>query len=257
MQVPRFRWGGGSTTRDVSVSSARDVSSRSSISSKASATSAQSEAPSAPDSATYGLGGPPSPDDSDSHDITPETLITLYTSLRQGLSLRQWVLENLDLLRGIDVRRLITFGVIKGFLYRIHKYAVLTSTVTSSSLPPAPPTSLQSNPTSTAPSAHGAATAPASDSSTVRATMHRESVHLGHKPSVVGSLFAPGEARRVDDMARLESIVSGEEMGGNGGLLRFLDGMHCFDEICTAVGLGANVVEGKIRGLGDVQIFSR
>lgn len=57
--------------------------------------------------------------------VSPETLVRLYTSLRQGITLRNWCIDNLDHLAGIDVRRLITFGVIKGFLYRVHKYSTL------------------------------------------------------------------------------------------------------------------------------------
>ncbi|OCL10263.1 nitrogen permease regulator 2 [Glonium stellatum] len=70
-------------------------------------------------------------DETDPYRISKETLVTLYTSLKQGLTLRTWCLENFELLTRIDLRRLITFGVIKGFLYRVHKYAVATS----SSLP--------------------------------------------------------------------------------------------------------------------------
>lgn len=72
-----------------------------------------------------------SDDEADPHRISKETLVTLYTSLKQGLTLRNWCLENFELLTCIDVRRLITFGVIKGFLYRVHKYAIAAS----SSLP--------------------------------------------------------------------------------------------------------------------------
>lgn len=257
VRVPRVRWKGPSTTTtrmgsEASVAgSSRD--SRSSISSNASTNSAQSDALSTTDSLTNPAGGPPSPSE-ETHDISYETLITLYTSLRQGLPLRQWVLDNLELLRGIDVRRLITFGVIKGFLYRIHKYAIATST--NSVIPPAPPTSLQSNPTSTAPSTHGNAH---SDSSTVRNHNHphRESnANLQHKPSMASSLWAPGGERRLEDISRLDSIISGEEMGAGGGLMRFLDGMHCFDEICTEVGVSERTVEGKVRAWGECQIFS-
>jgi len=52
------------------------------------------------------------------------TLFELYCSLRQGKMLRQWISERKSLLGGIDVRRLISFGVIKGFLYRVHRYPV-------------------------------------------------------------------------------------------------------------------------------------
>lgn len=53
-----------------------------------------------------------------------ERIIDLYASLRQGLPLREWCLQHASLLPGIDVRRFITFGKIKGFVYRSHKYAV-------------------------------------------------------------------------------------------------------------------------------------
>jgi len=39
--------------------------------------------------------------------------------------LKQWILENRSVLAGLDVRRFISFGVIKGFLYRVHRYPVL------------------------------------------------------------------------------------------------------------------------------------
>ncbi|KKY25929.1 putative nitrogen permease regulator npr2 [Diplodia seriata] len=59
--------------------------------------------------------------------VSSDALIQLYSSMRQGVTLRAWVLENTVLLTHIDVRRLVTFGVIKGFLYRVHKYAITTS----------------------------------------------------------------------------------------------------------------------------------
>jgi len=253
VRVPRVRWGSsasrlGSETEKMT----REDRERLSISS---ATSQQSDALSATDTqATATL-----PDDNEKEDIPHETLITLYTSLHQGLTLRNWVLENLDLLSSIDVRRLITFGVIKGFLYRVHKYAIATST----SLPPAPPTSLQSQsvPASTAPSTHGHA----SDTSTIRgaAGLHTTShlpAHLHHKPSLASttSLFVPGgvSERRIEEMNRLEELRAKDSDLGL-PLLRFLDGMHCFDEMCTELGMPERMVEGKVKGAGEVQIFSR
>lgn len=59
-------------------------------------------------------------------DPTKETLVRLYTSLRQGYSVKNFMLDHVvDVIR-IDLRRFITFGVIKGFLYRVHKYAIWT-----------------------------------------------------------------------------------------------------------------------------------
>lgn len=51
-------------------------------------------------------------------------LVELYCSLKQGQSLRNWCMEHTDIIRLIDIRRFITFGIIKGFLYRVHKYAI-------------------------------------------------------------------------------------------------------------------------------------
>lgn len=51
-------------------------------------------------------------------------IVQLFACLKQGLTIRQWYLQNSNVLANIDVRRFITFGVIKGFLYRVHRYAV-------------------------------------------------------------------------------------------------------------------------------------
>ncbi|OQE38947.1 hypothetical protein PENCOP_c007G05788 [Penicillium coprophilum] len=59
-------------------------------------------------------------------------LVELYASLKQGQSVKQWYSAHSRALANIDIRRFITFGVIKGFLYRVHKYACATSQ-------PAPP----------------------------------------------------------------------------------------------------------------------
>jgi nitrogen permease regulator 2-like protein len=193
---------------------------------------------------------PPKPDeDDDEFKIPHDTLITLYTSLRQGLTLHNFVLDNLTLLNGIDIRRFITFGVIKGFLYRVHKYVISTSTSTSSSVPPAPPASLQSR--SQAASHHSD-----SDRATVRGTPHLQ--HLHHKPSLASTAHTTS-THEVEEGPRLDSILSEDDGQGEDRLplVKFLDGMHCFDDICTELGLSEKKVEEKVKGAGDVQIFWR
>ncbi|KAK5637217.1 hypothetical protein RRF57_012929 [Xylaria bambusicola] len=58
-------------------------------------------------------------------------LIKLMTTFCVGRSVMEWVRlhqeSGFDVLRHIDVRRLVQFGVIKGLLYRVHKYAVSKS----------------------------------------------------------------------------------------------------------------------------------
>jgi hypothetical protein len=185
----------------------------------------------------------------DTQAISSETLITLYASLRQGLHLKSWVLENLSLLHGIDIRRFITFGIIKGIIYRVHKYAITTSTFTSPSShsPTGIPRSMQDS------------THRDSDQSTIRGTrtpQHQtQSRHFPQKPSLASTanIFTTPEAG-----TRLESLVD-EDTVDSGGLplVKFLDGMHCFDEICTELGMGEQVVEKKIKGAGEVVIVYR
>ncbi|KAF6833381.1 Nitrogen permease regulator 2-like protein [Colletotrichum plurivorum] len=55
-------------------------------------------------------------------------LIKLMTSFCVGKSVMEWLRGHqeagFDVLRYVDVRRLVQFGVIKGCLYRVHKYVV-------------------------------------------------------------------------------------------------------------------------------------
>ncbi|KAI1109147.1 nitrogen permease regulator 2-domain-containing protein [Nemania sp. NC0429] len=61
-------------------------------------------------------------------------LIKLMTTFCMGRSTMEWVRlhqeAGLDVLRHVDVRRLVQFGVVKGLLYRVHKYAVSKSYLT-------------------------------------------------------------------------------------------------------------------------------
>lgn len=53
------------------------------------------------------------------------SLFYLYRSLNQGQCLREWYVQHHKLLAGIDIRRFINFGVVKGLIYRVHLYPVL------------------------------------------------------------------------------------------------------------------------------------
>ncbi|KAI0217123.1 Nitrogen permease regulator 2, partial [Massospora cicadina] len=53
-------------------------------------------------------------------------IFSLYCSLKPGLTLHQWIEENQVESLKLDVRRFINFGVLHRFLYRLHKYPVLT-----------------------------------------------------------------------------------------------------------------------------------
>lgn len=195
-------------------------------------------------------------DDEEEFKISHMDLITLYTSLRQGLTLKNWVLENLDLLVGIDIRRFITFGIIKGFLYRVHRYAISTSTSsTALPMPVAPPASLPSDITNQRDPEHA----------TIRGHHLQQSQpylppHLSHKPSLASTMntFTPGRAG-AEEMTRLESILSDDREREQLPLVKFLDGMHSFDEICMEVGASEKLVEEKLKEMmgSDVVFFWR
>ena len=55
-------------------------------------------------------------------------LIRLFTSLCTGRTLKEWLKLHMDegfrVMDHVDIRRFVQFGLIKGLLYRIHKYAV-------------------------------------------------------------------------------------------------------------------------------------
>ncbi|MCJ1378835.1 Nitrogen permease regulator 2 [Xylographa soralifera] len=114
-------------------------------------------------------------------------LVEMYYSLRQGMSVKSWCMEHADVVRMIDIRRFITFGVIKGFLYRVHKYAI----------------------------AMGATS--------------------------ISSQARDRKGPKKDDRE----------------LERFLDGNHCFDEICTELMISERDLLGKLKGMGDVQIIQK
>lgn len=150
--------------------------------------------------------------------ITTHTLAQLYTSLRQGVPLHKWVLEHAALLAGIDVRRLVTFGVIKGFLYRAHRYVV---------------------------AAHGYSR-PGSKAANLQGGKEGENSGEGDE--------GEGRGGVEEQLARVE----GHSEGAGLPLARYLDGMHCFDEICTELQMSERQAMEKIgRAYGEVHVLQR
>ncbi|KAL8708181.1 MAG: hypothetical protein Q9225_007643 [Loekoesia sp. 1 TL-2023] len=130
-------------------------------------------------------------------------LIELYLGLKQGQTVKNFYIEHSEIMDRIDVRRFITFGVIKGFLYRVHKYAIATSQTSR------------------------------------RKRDHKTKIRQkDHPPTAV-------EARN-DETDR--DLVAFE---------KFLDGTHCFDEICTELMISEQELVGRLKALGDVQTICR
>lgn len=62
------------------------------------------------------------------HRVSNHQLVKLMTTFCVGRTVAEWLRLHMDagfdVLRFVDVRRLVQFGVIKGLLYRVHKYVV-------------------------------------------------------------------------------------------------------------------------------------
>ncbi len=146
--------------------------------------------------------------------LTGTQLAELYLSLRQGLSVKSWCMEHADAAARMDVRRFVTFGVIKGFLYRVHRYAVGASVHRSGS-----------------------------SKRLTRANFSRS------------RLRDEGQRKKREKEDREGEKAVGE--AGSEDLGAYLDGTHCFDEICTDLMISEKELTARLKAWGDVQIICR
>lgn len=153
-------------------------------------------------------------------------LAELYLSLRQGLSVKSWCAEHADAVGRMDVRRFITFGVIKGFLYRVHKYAFLATSAHKS----------------------GSGSAKRLTRANLRLSKQREEEEQRQK-----NTKNEGEEKRM----MMAAAVGGREGEGVVDLATYLDGTHCFDEICTELMVSEKeLTTARLKAWGDVQVCS-
>lgn len=137
------------------------------------------------------------------HPIDGFQMLELYLSLKQGQTVRDFYIEHSEKMDKVDARRFITFGVIKGFLYRVHRYAIATSQISR------------------------------------RKRNHNTKV----KQKKSSSVAVEGWDDKTDaDLMELEG---------------FLDGTHCFDEICTELMISEHELTMRLKAIGDVQIICR
>ncbi|ODQ58496.1 hypothetical protein WICANDRAFT_33631, partial [Wickerhamomyces anomalus NRRL Y-366-8] len=54
-------------------------------------------------------------------------LYFLYRSLHQGQTVKSWYKEHAEALEHIDIRRFLSFGVLRGLIYRVHSYPIIDS----------------------------------------------------------------------------------------------------------------------------------
>ncbi|KAK3672746.1 Nitrogen permease regulator 2 [Recurvomyces mirabilis] len=188
------------------------------------------------------------PDDK-SPSITNQTLIHLYTTLTPGLPLDDFTLTHLPTLttHGIDIRRFITFGIIKSFLRRIHKYGLLIPTT---------------NPTTQTYLSGSIQSKTSPNEAAVR------EFERAWKKAALSSGWAtpPSDpppvqlSKKVSRTASAHGLEEDFDEEEKERLRGWLDGTHCFDEICLAMKMTEKKLMERIRRSdlgGEVVLFNK
>lgn len=170
--------------------------------------------------------------DDDGPLISGTELVELYCSLKQGQSVRHFAIHYATMLERIDVRRLITFGVIKGFLYRVHKYAIAPAALKRRAH--------RSGKKNAVKTGFG-------EGGDGGRSMGKEDKYAAKTPQL-----EDGGSENADkaDAAGMEAFADKKA-----DLLKYLDGTHCFDEICTELMISERELMSRLKEWGDVQII--
>ena len=168
-------------------------------------------------------------------------LVELYASLKQGQSVKQWYATHSRSLANIDIRRFITFGVIKGFLYRVHKYAFATGQ------PAPPPRASSFTPTALSSRVNTGTNTPyaisnVSEDASISTVARRESSRERAGSVVSGSRNANGSAGAPSTFWEEDDEIVGDEVLG-----KYLDGTHCFDQICTELEMSERELTARLK----------
>lgn len=187
-------------------------------------------------------------------------IVELYASLRQGQSVKQWYMKHSEQLANIDIRRFITFGIIKGFLYRVHKYAFETSQ-------PAPAAQMEPRAGST--HANASTTGKQSDisSRSRNGTSFSSSARDGNNnntrsPTDNSPPLQTGRHGDISEKSASYRSTYAHDYGPSHGdtyededekavdnktLSKYLDGMHCFDQICTELEISEKELTARLK----------
>lgn len=171
-----------------------------------------------------------------------QDLVGLYRDLHAGISLQDFCSNHETRLANIDIRRFITYGVIKGFVRRIHKYALVIEPHLT------PPRLSTSN---------GSTASRLKSSEDVQRELDRAYKRAAFSSGWANPPAEPSTRQNEDasqDAADTEIDVQLEDK-----LRGYLDGSHCMDEICVALRLSEKkVVERLLSGrFGNVVFFCK
>lgn len=216
-------------------------------------------------------------------------IVDLYANLKQGQSVKQWYAQHSDRLAYIDIRRFITFGIIKGFLYRVHKYAYATGFpkhhknhhhhhrhnsssnsyfynqyhpgMTSGLSSRGPGTGANSPYASSAGNSQGHHyyydQGTSAQSESTNTTSNTVTAASGGTSTSVDD-HDHGHDHDHDRDRDQDVVREEEEFIDNRGLVKYLDGMHCFDQICTELEVSERVLMARLRRYpGEVMVIHR
>ena len=170
-------------------------------------------------------------------------LVELYASFKQGHSLRNWCVEHADVLEGLDVRRLVTFGVIKGFLYRVSKYGVLMPNLSKWSKGSM---ELLNKSNRTQSKQETLTRDPIASYDT-----QEEQIRDGEN-----GCTGPGNSyRRKSGRKNSQGQVNAVDVFHD--MSQYLGGLHSFDEICTKFEISEKDLIRRLRDIKDVQFLQK
>lgn len=181
--------------------------------------------------------------------LKKDEVCRLYGAIRHGLTVRAWCMENVELLQGVDVRRFITFGVIKGFLYRVHKYAVaVTPGTNGNATGSTTPVGMPNGEDVVVPAIPPTTTMRTNTANGNGATIVRTNTAGGN--GAISQLAKEGEegaeSPTPTGIAKTEVPIAD-----------FLDGLHSFDEICAVLEANEKTVLERMTDEGEVQLIYR
>lgn len=156
-------------------------------------------------------------------------IFALYCSVQPSLRMSDFCVVYAESLTHIDVRRFITFGLIHGFLRRVHRYPVFIDRSSSAppSLPLQPSRSYQL-PTNS-PSMTGLNPVMGVPPSTQVGSAERNGGGNGNAGGGNGMLSGSGSSGNMSSKRSLAAKAGQLEKD----ILRMMDGEHHTDEICT------------------------
>ena len=180
-------------------------------------------------------------------------LIRLMTTFCVGRNMMEWIKLHMDtgfdVLQLVDVRRLVQFGVIKGLLYRVHKYVVskrYLSQLATGQVPAA---------------MAGPAAAIAASTGSRRSNTIAEAKKAGRGSG--GGGFAGRAKGKGKGVATPTSVAASESEDADAGnpLRKYTDGTHCFDQIIIEQNMTDAQIMDNLKGFqapaGDLTVFYR